>query len=84
MWKKFVMSMSIECPDLCDLVLIMISVPPNSGWVERAYSQLERVCEKRRNRTKIENLRELFFLALLKLKEKKCLDYTEEIKLLSS
>lgn len=75
--------MTIECPDLCDLVLVMISVPPNSGYVERAYSYLERVCEKRRNRTKVENLKELFFLAVLKLKEKKCLEYTTEIGLLS-
>ena len=76
--------MVIECPDLTELVLVMISMAPNSGWVERGYSYLERVCEKRRNRLNIENLRELFFLALLKLPVKDCMDYVVETDLLAS
>ena len=74
MWQEFMRQNVINAPDLCELIEIMISIPPNSGWVERAYSQLEMVCQKRRNRMKVENLRELFFLAVLKLEPKKCLD----------
>ena len=80
---EFLASMRIQCGDLCDLVLIMISVPPNSGWVERAYSHLERVCDKRRNRLNVDNLKELFFLAVLQLKPKDCMAYTVEVELLA-
>ena len=46
--------------DLCALVLIMISNPPNSGYAERALSYLEQVCQKKRNRLEIGNIKELF------------------------
>ena len=48
-WKKFVNENEISFPDLCCLVRIMISIPPNTGWVERAYSVLEITCQKLRN-----------------------------------
>ena len=51
----------LQCPDLCDLILIMISIPSNSGWVERAYSYLDQVCQKKRNRLDVGNLKELLF-----------------------
>ena len=47
------------------VLLVMISVSPNSSWVERTYSYLDRVCEKRRNRLKVENLDNLFMLDVL-------------------
>ena len=85
LWVKFIKLMGMQCPDLCDLILIMISIPPNSGWVERAYSHLEMICQKRRNQMNIENpLKELFFLALLKLKPKDSQGYSDEIKILSN
>ena len=46
LWVKFLSEMGLQCPDLCDLVLIMISIPPNSGYVERAYSYLDQICQK--------------------------------------
>ena len=49
-WLKFISEKGLQYPDLCDLILIMISIPPNSGWVERAYSYLEQICQKKRNR----------------------------------
>lgn len=85
LWVKFIKLMGMQCPDLCDLVLVMISVPPNSGWVERAYSYLQMICQKRRNQMKIEKpLKELFFLALLKLKPKDSQGYSNEIKILAN
>ena len=84
LWVKFIKLMGMQCPDLCDMVLIMISIPPNSGWVERAYSYLEMICQKRRNQMKIESpLKELFFLAQLKLEPRDCQGYKREIKILS-
>ena len=83
-WMKFLKEMGMQCPDLCDLISIMISIPPNSGWVERAYSYLERICQKQRNRMTIEKpLKELFFLAVLKLKTKDSHGYSKEIEILS-
>lgn len=84
LWTKFLNEMGMQCPDLCELILIMLSVPPNSGWVERAYSYLERICQKQRNRMSIEKpLKELFFLALLNLKTKDSYGYRKEIEILS-
>ena len=61
LWLRFLEDMGMQCPDLCDLILIMISIPSNSGWVERAYSYLDQVCQKKRNRLDVGNLKELLF-----------------------
>ena len=80
--KYFLVNQQISFPDMCDLVCIMFSVPPNSGWVERAYSSLKMVCQMQRNQLSVENLRELFFLVILKLPVKDCLNYADEAKYL--
>ena len=54
LWCKFIVSMDMQLPDLCDLIVTMMSVPPNIGWVERAYSYLEQICQKKRNRMNID------------------------------
>ena len=58
----------------------MFSIPPNTGWIERAYSILELICQKRRNLLKVDTMRDLFFLAVLKLDPKDCFSYKEEIE----
>ena len=63
--------MGLRCADLWDLILIMIRIPPKSGWVETAYCYLEQVCRKKRNRIDIGNIKELFSLAVIKLKLKR-------------
>ena len=80
LWLRFLKDM--QCPDLCDLILIMISIPPNSGWVERAYSYLDQVCQKKKSRVNVGNLKELLFLAVLKLKPKDSWSYKKEIEIL--
>ena len=47
LWLRFLKDMGMQCPDLYDLILIMISIPPNSGWVEHAYSYPDQVCRKK-------------------------------------
>ena len=84
LWKGFIKDMEMPCSDFCDLIRIMVSVAVNSGWVERSYSYLEMVCQKKRNRLNIGNLKDLFFLAVLKLPPKECLYYKEEIKTLQN
>ena len=66
LWTRFLEEMGLQCVDLCDLI-IMISIPLHSGWVERAYSYLDQVCQKKRNHLNVGNLKELFFFAILKL-----------------
>ena len=75
LWQKFLTSREMQFPDYCDLVRIMMAVPPNSAWVERAYSKLEQLCPKRRSCIDIDGyLKDQFFLALLNLAGKKCID----------
>ena len=84
MWEKFLKTCEMQFHDYCDLVRIMTAVPPNSASVERAYSKLEQLCPKRRNRLDIDGyLKDQFFLALLKLPVKECMEYENEWKILS-
>ena len=80
LWKCFLVNQLISFPDMCDLVCIIFSVPTNSGWVDRAYSSLEMVCQKQQNRLSVENLRELFLLSILILSVMNCLNYADEAK----
>ena len=68
-------------PHLCELISIMMSVPTNTGWVERGYSTLEMICEKRRNNLKVQTMESLLFLPILKevYKKKVPEEYTAEI-----
>lgn len=62
----------------------MISIPANTGWVERAYSKLEMICTARRNKLTITNIRNEFFLNVLELPMRECTNgYNDEIKLAS-
>ena len=81
LWLIFLKGMGMQCPNLCDLILIMESIPPNSGWVEHAYSYLDQVCQKKRNRLNVGNFKELLFLVLLKLKPKDSWSYKKEIEI---
>ena len=51
-------------------------------WVEHAYSYLHQVCENKRNRLDVSNLKELLFLALLKLNPKDSWSYKNKIEIL--
>ena len=79
LWKQFLENNEITSRYLCRLVRIMFSIPPNTGWVERAYSILEMICQKRRNRMAVGTLKELFFLGVLKLSVKDAFGYDAEI-----
>ena len=80
LWMRFLEEMVLQCVDLCDLIIIMISILPHSGWVERAYSYLDQLCQKKRNHLNIGNLKELFFFAILKLQPKDSFSYEKKLK----
>ena len=65
LWLRFLKDMGMQYPHLCDVKLIMISIPPSIGWVERAYSYLDQVWQMKRNRLDVDNLKELLFLTVL-------------------
>ena len=83
LWKEFVRTRDMEFHHVCDLVGIMLATPPNSAWVERAYSKLEQLCQKRRNKIDVNHLKDQFFLGLLNLQIKECMDYEKEILILA-
>ena len=78
-WQKFLSVHLISHPYLCQVISIMLSMAPNTGWVERAYSVLEMICSKRRNCLDPVNMEPLFLLAVLKLAVKSSGDYQKEI-----
>ena len=65
--SDFAAKQSSEFPNTCLLISIMIATPSNSSLIERAYSILEIICAKRRNRLTAEHIECLFLLATLKL-----------------
>ena len=36
----------IAFPDLSKMIRVMLSIPPSTGWIERAYSVLENMSEE--------------------------------------
>ena len=61
---------------------LMLSIPANTGWVERAYSKLQLICSVRRNCLLVQNIRNEFFLNVLGLPMRSCTTgYNEEIDL---
>ena len=83
LWMEFLAVSEMAAPDLCSMVRIMISVPPNTLWIERAYSMYENICSKRRNELLVDTKRELFFLSVLKLDVKEPMEYEDEMNVLS-
>ena len=79
-WQEFYRTKMISCPNLCKMLEIMFSVAVNTGWVERAYSTLEAICPKRRNRMDVPVMQELLFLSILKLPVRSCFEYKDVIK----
>ena len=46
--RKFIKLHGLEFPEFCLLMQAMISTPPNTSPLERSYTKLEMVCQKRR------------------------------------
>ena len=80
LWKEFLSKHEFGCDLVCQLVKIMISIPPNTGWIKRAYSYFELICAKRRNRMSISTMANLLFVSVLKRPVRDSPDYQKEIK----
>ena len=70
----------IAFPDLSKMIRVMLSIPPSTGWIERAYSVLENMSEE------VEPVRSwiteapIFFLAVLKLPVRDNIGYLKELE----
>ena len=84
LWRKFVQERRMEHKCMVQVVKVMLSIPPNTGWIERAYSKLQLICTARRNKLLVDNIRHEFFLNVLELPVRECTTgYNEEIELAS-
>ena len=81
LWEQFLENNEITSRYLCRLVRIMFSIPPNTGWVERAYSILEinNMPKAKKQGMAVGTLKELFFLGVLKLSVKDAFGFDAEI-----
>ena len=77
-WKEFISLNSLQYPDFCQLIQINIATASNTSPLERSYTSLEMVAEKRRNRILPENLEIRWLIAALKIPVKSPKDYKNE------
>ena len=81
-WKEVISHHTTEFPSFVKLIQIMIATSPNTSDVERGYSQLQMITEKRRNHLNVDNIESLFILATLKLPLMRPSEYINEIECL--
>ena len=65
LWKEFAKQRQMKHKLVTHLIQVMTAIPINTGWIERAYSKLEIICIKRRNKLLVDNVRNKFFLNVL-------------------
>lgn len=68
-WTKIVEEHAIEYPNLADLIILLLSISPGTGPVERSFSQLAKICYKDRNSMAEDTIEHLFLLAVMKVDE---------------
>ena len=52
-----------------ELIIIVVSISPGTGPLERSYANLERICEKERNNLGARSIQNLWLLAIYQLKD---------------
>ena len=80
LWREFAKQRRMEHKHVTRLIQIMIAIPVNTGWIERAYSKLEIICNKSRNKLLVGNIRNEFSLNVLSFQQRSTTEYPEEIK----
>ena len=68
-WMLIIEEHSIEYPNLADLLLLLLSVSPGTGPLERSFSKLAKVCYKDRGCMKPETLEVLYLLCTMDIQE---------------
>ena len=70
LWREFAKQRRLEHKHVTRLIQIMVAIPVNTGWIEQAYSKLETICTKRRNKLLVNNIKNEFFLNVLSLPQR--------------
>ena len=68
-WIHILEEYSIEYPNLADLVLILLSISPGTGPLERSFSTLAKICFKDRSSISVEVLEVLYLLSILNVSD---------------
>ena len=68
-WIQMVEDNAVDYPNICDLVLLLLSISPGTGPVERSFSQLAKICYKDRNLLSPETLESLYLLSAMGIVE---------------
>lgn len=79
-WKDFLAAHYLEFPTFGQLVLILFATAGNTSPLERAYTYLEMIASKRRNKITPEHLETLFLLTALKIPIKGPGEYKKEVE----
>ena len=72
---------TITHPDVCDLMMILITIAPSTRPLEQSFSKLCKICFKDRNNLLIKNLETLYLLAANNYPK---IDYVKTIETLES
>ena len=72
---------TITHPDVCDLMMILITIAPSTRPLEQSFSKLCKICFKDRNNLLIKNLETLYLLAANNYPK---IDYVKTIEILES
>ena len=68
-WDHVLEEHAIDYPNMSDLLLILLSVSPGTGPLERSFSKLSKICYKDRGCISAECLETLYLLSTLAVKE---------------
>ena len=68
-WDHVLEEHAIDYPNMSDLLLILLSISPGTGPLERSFSKLSKICYKDRGCISAECLETLYLLSTLAIKE---------------
>ena len=78
-WMKMIGEYAIEYPNICQLVILLLSISPGTGPVERSFSQLAKICYKDRNSMKPDTMENVYLLAAMRINEDDD-DFTKHVR----
>ena len=68
-WKLMLEQYGYLCCELFELLVILMSISPGTGPLERSYSKLEKICRKDRNSLSAKSIESLWLLAIYQLND---------------
>ena len=66
-WDDIVGDYAIDYPNVCNLLLVLFSISPGTGPIERSFSKLAKICYKDRSNMKSSTLENLYLLSAMNI-----------------